>query len=496
MVSPATLTFTPANWNMPQTVTVTGVSDTVVDGDQTTQLTVAVDVAASHPLFANVASQTITVTTLDAGSIFIRLPGGDTLWVAEFGSVAQRQGSFSVALTSPPASDVVLRLSSGNTAELIVSTTSLTFTPVNWDVPQSVTLQGANDNVSDGDQLVLVTLSVDTAVSDPAYAAAPQRQVPVLVRDVPVAPLITAPSGMTSNPVSIEFSSTDGATSYNLWFVNLDTGLLVESRTDIPAASTSVALDNSVLPPGIYRAYVSANNDYGFSNWALRDFGVDVAAVPPATPTISGVQATANPQRPELNWNASAGAIRYSVWLVRLSDGTLVESTPVVTNSFTPTSDLDPGRYRLLVRGANGIGSSPWSAPFDFDVGAPITRPAAPVITGTSASGNPLAPQVNWNASSGATYYVTWLVDLTSGALVSPVQVPEASFTPESDLAAGRYRILVRSGNSAGLSPWECTAGLQRELTDHGAAGSTGSLGHRQRHAAADVAVAGSGGSQ
>ena len=32
-VSPASLTFTPANWNAPQTVTVTGVNDAVDDGD-------------------------------------------------------------------------------------------------------------------------------------------------------------------------------------------------------------------------------------------------------------------------------------------------------------------------------------------------------------------------------------------------------------------------------------------------------------------------------
>ena len=32
-VSPATLTFTPANWNTAQTVTVTGVDDAVDDGD-------------------------------------------------------------------------------------------------------------------------------------------------------------------------------------------------------------------------------------------------------------------------------------------------------------------------------------------------------------------------------------------------------------------------------------------------------------------------------
>ena len=31
-VAPASLTFTPANWNIPQTVTVTGVSDNIDDG--------------------------------------------------------------------------------------------------------------------------------------------------------------------------------------------------------------------------------------------------------------------------------------------------------------------------------------------------------------------------------------------------------------------------------------------------------------------------------
>ncbi len=35
-VTPAMLTFTTANWNAPQTVTVTGVDDTERDGDQST----------------------------------------------------------------------------------------------------------------------------------------------------------------------------------------------------------------------------------------------------------------------------------------------------------------------------------------------------------------------------------------------------------------------------------------------------------------------------
>ena len=118
------------------------------------------------------------------------------------------------------------------------------------------------------------------------------------------------------------------------------------------------------------------------------------------------------------------------------------------------------------------------------------------MITGTSASGNPLAPQVNWNASTGATYYVTWLVDLTSGALVSSVQVPGPSFTPESDLAAGRYRMLVRSGNSAGLSPWSVPLDFSVNSPTTPPQVPLALSGQRQRHAASGTAVDGCGGSQ
>nr|MCU0875084.1 dockerin type I domain-containing protein [Pirellulaceae bacterium] len=64
-VSPAVLTFTPANWNVPQTVTVTGVDDSDRDGDQVTSLTIAVDAAQSDDGFAAVAARTVLVTTSD-----------------------------------------------------------------------------------------------------------------------------------------------------------------------------------------------------------------------------------------------------------------------------------------------------------------------------------------------------------------------------------------------------------------------------------------------
>ena len=64
-VSPDTLTFTPANWNVPQVVTLRGVPDGAADGDQVTSVTVSVDAGDSAEEYKSVSPQGIRVTTTD-----------------------------------------------------------------------------------------------------------------------------------------------------------------------------------------------------------------------------------------------------------------------------------------------------------------------------------------------------------------------------------------------------------------------------------------------
>ena len=64
-VDKALLTFTPDNWDTAQTVTVTGVDDPAVDGDQSTTITVSVDDDNSDNAFDPLADQTVLVTTTD-----------------------------------------------------------------------------------------------------------------------------------------------------------------------------------------------------------------------------------------------------------------------------------------------------------------------------------------------------------------------------------------------------------------------------------------------
>ena len=64
-VSPATLTFTNANWDSAQTVTVTGVDDNIIDGNINTTITMAVVDNDSDDNFDALADQTVTATTVD-----------------------------------------------------------------------------------------------------------------------------------------------------------------------------------------------------------------------------------------------------------------------------------------------------------------------------------------------------------------------------------------------------------------------------------------------
>ncbi|MGV6810113.1 MAG: Calx-beta domain-containing protein [bacterium] len=80
IVSPATLTFSDSNWNVIRTVTITGVDDSEVDGNQSFNISISVDDANSDDSYDSVADRTVAVTTTDDEPVApeINIKGGDT----------------------------------------------------------------------------------------------------------------------------------------------------------------------------------------------------------------------------------------------------------------------------------------------------------------------------------------------------------------------------------------------------------------------------------
>ena len=160
-VSQATLTFTPSNWETPQTVTVTGVDDVFDDGDVTYTIVTAAAVS-SDAGYSGLNPDDVTAINTNDDDPGIVISPTTGLTTSEAGGA----DDFTVVLQTPPTADVTINLSSSNTDEGTVSPTTLTFTPSNWQTPQTVTVTGVDDLIDDGG--VAYTVVTAAAVSSDA----------------------------------------------------------------------------------------------------------------------------------------------------------------------------------------------------------------------------------------------------------------------------------------------------------------------------------------
>jgi len=145
-VSTNSLTFTEANYNQPQTITVSGVDDLVADGPQPYKIVMAAAVSTDAN-YNNLDPDDVIVTNSDNETPGITLNPTAGLTTGEDGTKA----NFAVVLDTQPIADVTIGLNIDNVAEGTVSTNSLTFTPANWSTPQPVTVTGIEDSIADGD---------------------------------------------------------------------------------------------------------------------------------------------------------------------------------------------------------------------------------------------------------------------------------------------------------------------------------------------------------
>lgn len=167
-VSPAFLRFTRANWDREQSFTVRGADDIEDDGDQVGTVSISVDGAESPDEYEALPARTASVTTVDDDE------PPSLLVVESLGSTVVSEGNttddFTVALAAPIGANVLLEVTTSNPFEVrVLSSMYLTFTPADWNVPQTVTVIGINDLFGDGDQWATITIRVLDIYSDDRY---------------------------------------------------------------------------------------------------------------------------------------------------------------------------------------------------------------------------------------------------------------------------------------------------------------------------------------
>ena len=131
------LTFTTTNWNIPQIVTVTGVNDTsATPAGHTATVTHTVGNTGGY---GSVTTPSVAVSLADDDAVTL---GSTTLTVAENAGAA----TYTVVLGSQPSANVTVTPVSSDTSKATVSG-ALTFTNLNWNTAQTVTVTGVDDDI-------------------------------------------------------------------------------------------------------------------------------------------------------------------------------------------------------------------------------------------------------------------------------------------------------------------------------------------------------------
>jgi cysteine-rich repeat protein len=165
--APATLTFMPSTWDIPQTVSVTGADDFIIDGDQDYIITLSPATSADTD-YSGIDPPDVTVTNIDNDVADIIVTPTSGLTTDESGLTA----NFTVVLASEPSAVVTINLSSDTPTEGAVVPLSMDFDMLNWNVPQNATVTGVPDVVIDPDTdywIILTASSTDAnyTVIDP-----------------------------------------------------------------------------------------------------------------------------------------------------------------------------------------------------------------------------------------------------------------------------------------------------------------------------------------
>ncbi|HNN73594.1 MAG: DUF1554 domain-containing protein [Leptospirales bacterium] len=237
VVSPSSVSLSVAGGT--QTITVSGVDDGSVDGNQS--YTIALGNASSYdPSYNNLSVGSVSCVNLDDEQRRVSAWPLTGLTVAESGTTA----TFSVLLSSAPASNVIVDVTSLDTTEGTVSPASLTFTPANWSTAQTVTVTGVNDFLQDGSIAYNVALGINAASNAAWVATGTTDTVAVTTTDDDTA-------GVTVTPTSLSTVESGVAKTFSVVLTSQPT-----SSVTISAASADTT-EGTVAPPS--RTFTAGN---------------------------------------------------------------------------------------------------------------------------------------------------------------------------------------------------------------------------------------------
>jgi hypothetical protein len=176
----SSFTFTPDNWDQPQTLRLTPVKDSLVEPAQQFMISVAVLPQQSASAFAGLPPQSFAVQLDDDDVAGIRIePTEGSTFVSETGL----NDSVNVRLTAAPLSDVSLTFSAVALPGLTFDPDSIVFNRDNWNTPQRVSFNTSADFEADRQSLGHVRLLISESTTAFGFDSLEDPRIDLLLVD-------------------------------------------------------------------------------------------------------------------------------------------------------------------------------------------------------------------------------------------------------------------------------------------------------------------------
>jgi len=227
--------------------------------------------------------------------------------------------------------------------------------------------------------------------------------------------------------------------------------LTFPASVTIPAGQPSATFTVNAVDDGI----IDGNQTVRITSTAfgLQSANRSLIVTDNTRPTFPANTHTAETSLPTLTWSGISNATSYQVYVNNITTGQaqVINVTGVTGTSYTATTELPIGNYKVWVRGFTATGqASLWSAAAVWNV-----RPKTTVLnSGRTETSDSFS--IGWNPIPGATTYDVWVDRLTSSTsqYFRNTTVTGTSVTV-SGFDVGQYGVWVRGRNSAGdLVAW------------------------------------------
>lgn len=159
--NPITLTFTPADWNLPRLVVVTAANNAVADGGRTSRIVHTASSSDPNYNAISIGDVMANISDDDVAGIALSESGGSTT-VGESGPTFD---TYTIVLTSQPATAVTISIDPDGQTSLgsgSGAAVTLTFTSGNWDLAQTVKVTAVDDSLIQGPHDSTITHWVDS----------------------------------------------------------------------------------------------------------------------------------------------------------------------------------------------------------------------------------------------------------------------------------------------------------------------------------------------